>query len=57
MNFSHSHTLIVRDSCELGDSGISEKFGDFGEFGGSCDSGASGASGNSGDLVVILVYL
>ena len=57
MNFSHSHTLIVGDSCKLGDSGISEKFGDFGEFGGSCDSGASGASGNSGDLVVILVYL
>ena len=42
------------DSCKLGDSGISEKFGDFGEFGGSCDSGASG---NSGGLVVILVYL
>ena len=54
MNFSHSHTLIVGDFCKLGDSGISEKFGDFGEFDGSCDSGASG---NSGDLVVILVYL
>ena len=47
----------VGDSCKLGDSGNSEKFGDFGEFGGSCDSGASGASGDSGDLVVILVYL
>ena len=43
-----SHTLIVGDSCKLGDSGISEKFGDFGEFGGSCDSGASGDSGGGG---------